>query len=128
MQFVPLAIASAWLLWYWWPRRRTWDWLAELPLLVAVSLVVMPYGWGFDFALFLLPAVALFAVGWRWLPGREVLVRLLLPFVGISMVALIQDKSQGNLFWDFWMAPALLLWYLWGRANIRRAGGSESLL
>ena len=59
VQFVPCLLGCAAAIPYYWLRRRTWDWRAELPRLVLASAVLAPYGgWMFDLTMLLVPVVA----------------------------------------------------------------------
>ena len=59
VQFVPCLLGCAVAIPYYWLRRRTWDWRAELPRLVLASAVLAPYGgWMFDLTVLLVPVVA----------------------------------------------------------------------
>jgi hypothetical protein len=58
VQFVPLGVAVVgFAAWRW--NRRHWDWLAAMPWLVGLSLLVAPYGaWAHDGVLLLVPILA----------------------------------------------------------------------
>jgi len=58
-QFVPLVVAVVVFTAVWWAKRKDWNWLAAMPWLVGVSLVVAPYGaWAHDGVLLLVPILA----------------------------------------------------------------------
>jgi hypothetical protein len=113
LQYVPLAAGVIWLLAYWRRHRSDWDWRVELPLLVAVSLATMPYGWDYDGILALVPVIAVAAALHRALPTAR--IRVVAIYVGINAAALALNLLHTGAFWFFWLAPALLVWYLWAR-------------
>jgi len=58
VQFVPCALACAGFLAYRFWKGAAWDWSGALPLVVAVSLIVTPYGgWIFDLPVLLVTVV-----------------------------------------------------------------------
>jgi Glycosyltransferase family 87 len=116
--FVPAAIGCAWALIYFWPRRRTWDWLEHGSPLILVSLFVAPFGWIFDQSL-AVPAI-LYAVSRN--PSRALLgiLGLLYLLVEIQIVSPFGLHSAAYL----WPAPAWLVWYLIARASARQASVS----
>jgi hypothetical protein len=63
IQFVPTVVAAVGVAGYWWRRRATWDWPAETPRLVFVSVLTAAYGaWLFDLVVLLVPATQATAV------------------------------------------------------------------
>jgi hypothetical protein len=117
IQFVPCAAAclgyAAYRLW----RGRTWDWPAELPAVVWVSVLTTAYGgWIFDLPVLLVPLVAVTARAVRGGHG-DALVFLALGQVTILVVSLawVYDLHQ---FW--WVAPAVLAVHLGAEVLIRR--------
>jgi hypothetical protein len=107
LQFLPLAAACIWALWYFWTRRASWDWMEEGLLLLLVSEACSPHAWFTDEAI-VLPAI-LAAVYRTDAAGRS-----LLPFGLIAGVALIEVLTGVQVTSPFymWTAPAWLLWYL----------------
>lgn len=58
VQFVPTAVTAVAVAGYWFARRRTWDWAAELPRLVFASVLTAAYGaWIFDLIVLLVPVL-----------------------------------------------------------------------
>jgi hypothetical protein len=110
LQYVPAALACVWALGYFWPRRRTWDWVKQDgSLLMLVSLVTAPYSWIYDGCI-VIPALLHGAYVTRL---RSLLVAL------AFMSALIEAALFGALVrpsaiyhWTIWSAPAWLIWYL----------------
>jgi len=102
-----------WALIYFWPRRHAWDWLEHGSPLLLVSLVVAPFGWIFDQSL-ALPAI-LFAVSRN--ASQTALSLLALIYVAIEVQIVSPAGLHSALY--IWIAPALLLWYLFARASAR---------
>lgn len=110
LQFVPLAPGLIWLLLYWRRCRNAWEWPAAMPLLLLVSTTTTAFGWSFDLVV-LTPAILvvarrLLATG---LSPRALL--LVLAYVGFNAAAW---SLYGRVtdFWQLWLSPALLIWYL----------------
>ncbi len=111
--FIPAVLGCIWALIYFWPRRHAWDWLEHGSPLLLVSLVVAPFGWIFDQSL-ALPAI-LFAVSRN--ASQTALSLLALIYVAIEVQIVSPAGLHSALY--IWIAPALLLWYLFARASAR---------
>ena len=110
---VPCIVAGVWALAYFWPRRRTWDWLGNGSLLMLVSLVAAPYCFLFDQCL-AIPAL-LFA-GARY-ASRGVLIALAALCVLVELQPLF-FSAPAVAFWVWLLAaPAWLAWYLVARRS-----------
>lgn len=101
VQFVPCLIAclgyAAHRLW----RGKHWNWTAELPGVVWVSVLATPYGgWVFDLTVLLVPAMAAAA---RLRPAGIVLFAL--AQLAITAISLLWVYTLPGLFW---VAPAIL--------------------
>jgi len=108
LAFVPAILGCAWAVFYFWPRRRTWDWLRDGGLLVLVSLLVAPFGWIFDQSV-ALPAVLAGAAQTR---SKWLLSILALIYIAIEIeINRFDLHSRAYL----WAAPAWLAWYLCAR-------------
>ena len=126
LQFVPLAPGIIWLAFYWWRHAADWRWPDHMPLLLLVSVTTAAFGWSFDLVV-LLPAI-LVVTQHVLVAGpdrsaersrRSRRVRLLaLTYIGFNAAAWALF-SRASDFWQFWLAPALLVWYLFacGRYN-----------
>ena len=119
LQFVPLAPGLLWLLIYWRRHRDRWQWAEHMPLLLLVSVITTAFGWSFD-QVVLLPAIlvpVVQAAGWR--PTRRSQARglcyALACYVAINIGAWML-YSRFSDFWQIWLAPALLAWYLGTRS------------
>jgi len=116
LRWLPSAVGVLWFAWYWSRRSGTWNWVAETPLVLLVSVATTSFVWTFD-VIVLLPAVIQGAV-WTandQLPGER---RLIIGAYVLLALTLVAGKTfVQNDFWYFWLAPTLLLFYLWVRAR-----------
>lgn len=101
--FIPLAAAIVWALWYWRRQQGEWDWSEKLPLFAAVSVLVAPYSWPYDYVLFWPLLLA------AWPPAsrhaRAVLVVLNLCAIAVTLRA----NNVGSPLY-LWTGPAWMLW------------------
>ena len=110
LQFLPAALGGVWFLFYWFTHHQSWDWVAELPMLLLLSQLLSPYTWTYDLVI-LIPAV-IQAVIWLakdWKRWKTMI--LLLVYVGITVLDLVLHMRLSD-FWFIWIAPALLIWFL----------------
>jgi hypothetical protein len=114
LAFVPAALGCIWALAYFWPRRRTWDWLENGSPLILVSLFVAPFGWIFDQSV-AVPAV-LYAA-WRN-PSRTLLAVLALIYILIEIQIVSPFGLHSAAY--LWPAPAWLVWYFSARTSTRQ--------
>lgn len=98
-----------WAGYYWRIRRRDWNWLEQIPLLLLISVVVSPYDWLFDQTI-LIPAL-ISSLALRFPTERHsIFVCVLYVCVNLSVVGLvIADKDS---LWSSWTGPVWLLLYL----------------
>lgn len=108
MQFVGPAIGMLWLALYWKRHATSWDWVANAPLLVLVSMVTSAYGWTSDQSVALVAIIAVFAVyaNHRWMVCVKVCVGL---FVLLNLILAL---TPGNQIYRWWVGPTQLLWYM----------------
>jgi hypothetical protein len=121
LQFVPPVVGLAWLVPYWWQRRRAWDWAEQVPLLLLVSFVTASYGaWPFDLVVLLVPVVQ--AAALVWAAGRRSLCRLALgAYLLVDGLGLALNLLRLSSVWFFGMTVGLLVAYLAVRAALNRA-------
>jgi hypothetical protein len=129
LQFVPMLPGTAWLLAYWWRRRRAWDWARHTPLLVLASFLTTCYGaWSHDCVLLLLPVLAAACPIARdsrpALAGAAAAAYLA---VNGTLLGLDLAGFRDELFF-LWVSPVVLLAYLglvwWGERPLH--GGEPS--
>ena len=119
LQYLPVALACAWAVYYYWSHRQGWDWMKNGSLLMLVSLFAAPYCWFYDQGL-AIPALLHGAYGAR---SRFLLVFLALGNV-VLYVALCTIKITSALY--LWTAPAWLAWYIVARASARERAGQPA--
>ena len=120
LAFVPAIAACVWALAWFWPRRRSWDWLENGSLLMLVSLFVAPFGWIFDQTL-ALPAV-LYAVSRK--PSQIWMVALALIYFLIEFQIGFHVELHSRSF--LWIAPAWIVWYLLARVRACAPGENRT--
>lgn len=111
LQLAPTALASAWVVHYWYHRRQTWRWREQLPLLSIVSVTSSVFVWTYD-QVVLLPAIIEAAVWMSQAPApwhRFWSARL---YIAINACHVLQRFWLAEELWYFWLAPALLINYL----------------
>lgn len=118
LQFVPPVLGMLWLvisLWRW--RREEWDWAERLPLILLVSFVTAPYGaWPFDLVM-LLPAVLQIAARVTASTDRPWRTRSACAFGLLVVGALLTNLLRLHSEFFVWMAPTILVLYLWLRPS-----------
>jgi hypothetical protein len=119
LQFVPSLMGLGWLVWYWPRRAATWDWKAEMPLLLLVSATTMSFGWPFDLVV-LLPAVIQMTIWVLADTSAWYRIGMLFFYAVVNGVALWQLQSGVGADQYVWFAPTLLLAFLLVRARHRQ--------
>jgi len=110
LQFLPMLLGLGWFAAYWWPRRSSWNWEAELPKLLFVSFLTSPYGaWHFDLVLLLIPVLhrvkSLAAA-----PLTSEVVACWVAYAAMNLAMLGINLGGGYSYWYGWVAPLLLVW------------------
>jgi hypothetical protein len=109
IQFVPTAVVLLATPVYWWVRRKTWDWSAELPRVVLGGAIAAPYGaWDFDLVVLLVPLVAA-AVRLSRAPRPGVVAAAV---VGLGLLVVASHLTTVGKYY-VWMTPAVIAAYLW---------------
>lgn len=107
--YLPSAMGALWMVWHWCRHREDWQWEAQLPLILLVSLTTSVYGWTFDQTI-LIPAL-IQVYGWY----EHKAPMLLAAFVAFNAVYLGLRHIEPLDFYYFWMAPAMLMGYCLAR-------------
>jgi hypothetical protein len=121
LQLAPTALASAWVVCYWYRRKQAWRWHEQLPLLSVVSVASSFFVWTYD-QVVLVPAIIEAAVWLSQTPApwhRFWSARL---YLAINACHLLLRFWLAEELWYFWLAPALLVNYLIFRWERRSAG------
>jgi hypothetical protein len=108
LQFLAPALGFLWFIYYWFRHKKSWDWIEQAPLLILVSVFSAAYGWSSDQ---IVSVIAIIQIG--------VLISLVglnrysaVVIIGYVVIDVLAFILQGNAIMIFWLAPALLLWYL----------------
>jgi hypothetical protein len=124
IQFVPEIAASIWTVWYFWTRRKSWDWMDHGMILLLVGAICAPFGFLTDETM-LLPAIL--AGAYRCIESR----RPLWPLAVLTVVGVLELEMGATIVSPYylWTTPAWLCWYLYatGRFSRRTAAPARSL-
>lgn len=114
IELVPEAAACVWAAWYFFRRRKQWDWNREGLLVLLVSAACTPYSWYSDQAM-LFPAVL---VGLYRAEKSGAALALFGAIAGAGLVGfMVQIPMTSSCY--VWTAPAWLLWYLYATRQMR---------
>jgi hypothetical protein len=106
LQYLPMVLACAWALTYYWRRRRAWNWLEDGGILILVSLITAPYCWPYDLA------IATPALLQRAYAIRSRLMVAILTLASIPIMAALMASVKITTSFYLCIAPAWLAWYL----------------
>jgi hypothetical protein len=117
LNLIPPALGTIWLLIYWFQRKLNWDWKAELPLILAVSITTTYFGWIYDHVLLVIPLIWVSARFLRSLSSDALktrLVKWVKPAVFIAALLayeylLFLPLLTGNDMWWMGTAPVFLV-------------------
>lgn len=118
---VPLLIAAAWAMRYWWKHSDQWDWPAQTALIAAVSIFVAPYSYPYDDVLFWPLVLACWPRA--SLSARAVLVALDLGAIAVTLRA----SNVGSLLY-LWTGTAWMLWCLYAGWRAKFPSGKSNTL
>ena len=125
IRWIPALAGAVWCVYHWAKRGATWEWIAELPLVLSVSLLTSPFVWTFDYVI-LLPAVVQSAAWSERLQARRRKL-VITAYLVINVALLVVKTFVRNDFWYFWLGPLYLLLYLYVRAAAARQCVTEGL-
>jgi hypothetical protein len=112
LQILPAALGAIWFMFYWFKRRRAWDWSEQMPLMLTVSVLTASYGWTYDYVV-LIPVIVAVAVRLvqRGLDATTLVAIML--YAAIDGAVLVTNLNGMILedFWLMWLAPAFAGWY-----------------
>jgi hypothetical protein len=118
IQYVPSAFGCVWAIWYFWGRRRTWDWVEHSSRLILVSTLVAPYYWLFD-QVVVMPALLQGAYAAR---SRDLLLALAFASALIEGALFAGGAKPSAVYlWTLWTTPFWLIWYLVATAKKTQA-------
>lgn len=132
VQFIPVAVATGWSIWYMRKHWQEWDWKQHGPALLVVAMFTSPYEWLSDEAI-LLPAVlqglAFVFTAQHIFRARTKIALFVFALLDLLLLLILRSKvpfSTGIYFWS------TLVWFGWyfyalrlnGRAHQSRAAES----
>jgi Glycosyltransferase family 87 len=109
---IPLCVAIAWGIAYYWRRRSGWDWRREGMLVMMVAVLTSPYCWIAD-EVILLPSVASALAPSPRRYSMEILAAI--NFAGVVGICLTIRSLA-------WFPLALFLWYLYAVQTLVNRG------
>jgi hypothetical protein len=127
--FIPLIFGGIWFIYYWNKKHKSWKWEDELPILLLVSILISPFTWSYDYVI--LVPVILLAASWLSRDWKRLSTLVLVGiFLTMNILGLILHTRLSD-FWFFWIAPILLVWFLYIRKqyfySMNSPGVSESI-
>jgi hypothetical protein len=120
LQYLPALVACLWAIYFFWKRRKRWDWMRDGALLMLVSIFASPYSWITDQAL-LAPALL---VGVYRATTRAQLGVLALASAAIEIAQIFGVSLHSALF--LWTTPFWFAWFLYVSAQARSANFSSA--
>jgi hypothetical protein len=119
LQFVPVPFGIVWLLLHWRRRRATWSWLAEMPLLLLVSVVTTAYAGDYDQVVLMIPVLQVFTwlVATRWSFRPTMVLGVYVAINGLNLAFIFKRIFS---FFLFWVPSAWLLWYVYAARTVGR--------
>jgi hypothetical protein len=119
LQLLPILIGLGWFLYFWSKKKHNWNWIDDLPLLLLVGIVTVPYGWTYDMVVLLIPVIAIIIqvmeIKFDWKVFIFFTAYLFINIITLYLHSFLDD------FWFLWYAPFLLIWYLIGKSLYRRS-------
>jgi len=123
--FIPMMAGIFWLGLYGLRHRLDWLWVDRIPLLLLVSVVSAPFGWSFD-QVVLIPVLLQAMIQLFDTSRGRIVYCAIVTYLAINIAA-FAIHARFNDFWQLWLAPVLLIWYLltqrWSRHAADRLSG-----
>jgi hypothetical protein len=112
LQFLAMIPGIVWFVpWFCWHRRH-WDWKAQMPILLIVSVLTTAYGgWPIDLVLLLVPVIQI-AARVQFGQHAQLMVLAITFNICVGLIAAFQLFLGVEYFWFIWMCPALLVGYV----------------
>jgi Glycosyltransferase family 87 len=124
LAFIPMVAGIFWLGASGLRHRVDWLWADRMPLLLLVSLVTAPFGWSFD-QVVLLPAVLQAMIQVFATSRARIVCGAIITYMAFNIAAFVIN-SRFLDFWQLWLAPFLLIWYLFAQRWSRHAAAPLS--
>ncbi len=115
LQFVPSFLGLVWVVWYWFKKRKTWNWSQETPLLLLVSQLTASYGWVYDQVLVLPALIQCVATIYRHPERPRWYPLVVLVYIGLNLVAMVLNSLNFTDIYFVWLAAGWWLLYLYCR-------------
>ena len=114
LQFLAPILGLIWFVYYWIKHRKSWNWSKEAPMLVLVSVFTAAYGWSSDQ---IVSVIAVVQIGVLLIQAgiTRASIVVAISYLAINILAFL---VSGNAIILFWLAPALLIWYLGAEKNL----------
>ena len=129
VQFIPMAVALVWSLWFYYGARTRWNWCHHgLPLLV-VSILTTPYAWITD-EVVLIPVI-LQAALWinpadEHVNWRTKLVLILFACLNALLLLILWFKIPFSTGIYFWSSLVWFAWYLYGKSFSKQKASRQN--
>jgi hypothetical protein len=123
--FIPMVAGIFWLGLVGLRHREDWLWADRMPLLLLVSVVSAPFGWSFD-QVVLIPALLQAMIQLFDTSRGRIVYGAIISYLAINIAA-FAIHARFSDFWQLWLAPVLLIWFLlvqrWSRLAAARLSG-----
>jgi hypothetical protein len=113
LAFLPMMAGLFWLGLYALRNRADWMWADRIPLLLLVSVVTAPFGWSYD-QVVLIPVLLHAMIQLFATCRRLIMYSAIISYLAIDIAA-FAFHARFNDFWLIWLAPVLLIWYLFAQ-------------
>ena len=108
LQFIPLIAGISWFLLYWVKHKKSFDWIADLPKIILISIATTPYGWTHDAAVCVVGVVQIVVLfNYKHWTFKKILI--FTSYWGINLLIMFFRINQ---IWFWWYPSFLLIWYL----------------
>lgn len=119
VQFIPMAVALAWSLWFYYRNRTQWNWRHHGLALLIVSILTTPYAWITD-EVILVPAIVQAALWIHFARGqvnwKTKLVLILIGFLNALLLLILWFKIPFSTGIYFWSSLVWFAWYVYGKS------------
>jgi Glycosyltransferase family 87 len=128
VQFIPMAIGTAWSLWYLQRNWSVWDWRQHGPALLVVAVLTTPYEWLSDETV-LLPAILqalafVYAVR-NSLKASNKIVLIIFAMLNALLLLILRFKIPFSTGIYFWSSLVWFSWYFYARRLRRRTSSAK---
>ncbi len=88
-----------------------------MPRILMVSVLTAAWGWPFDYVVLIIPVIQVITMSLKLSETRKT-------FIMAAMLLFVTSLSfiPDNVFWLFWLCPALFVWYESSIWSVKNAG------